>query len=38
LNRNVRLGASYTRSHGDLGGGQPDYDRNVFLLRITGAL
>lgn len=38
LNRNLRLGASYTRSQGDLGGGQPDYDRNVFLLRLTGAL
>jgi hypothetical protein len=38
VNQNVRLGATYTRVHGDLGGGRPDYDRNVFLLRLQGAL
>lgn len=38
VNQNVRLGASYTRTQGDRGGGQPDYDRNVFLLRLIGAL
>jgi hypothetical protein len=38
VNQNVRIGASYTRTQGDRGGGQPDYDRNVFLLRLIGAL
>jgi hypothetical protein len=38
VNRNVRLGASYTRQNSDGGGGTADYDRNVFLIRLTGAL
>lgn len=38
LNRNVRLGAIYTFTTADRGGGQPDYERNVFLLRLQGAL
>lgn len=38
LNRNLRLGATYTRQEGDKSDGAADYDRNIFLLRLTGAL
>lgn len=38
VNRNVRLGATYTRQEGDASEGSPDYSRNIFMLRLTGAL
>lgn len=38
LNRNLRLGASYTYQNGDGNQTNSEYDRNVFLLRLSAAL
>ncbi|MCC7280977.1 MAG: outer membrane beta-barrel protein [Acetobacteraceae bacterium] len=38
LNRNLRLGATYVRQNGDGQGPFADYDRNQFMIRLTGAL
>ena len=38
LNRNVRLGATYIRQDADGQGTAANYDRNQFLIRLTGAL
>jgi hypothetical protein len=38
VNRNLRVGGFYTRQEADRSAGSPDYDRNIFMLRLSTAL
>jgi hypothetical protein len=38
INRTLRLNGTYTRQDGDKSAGAADYDRNIFLLRLSAAL
>jgi hypothetical protein len=38
INRTLRLNGTYTRQEGDKSAGSADYDRNIFLLRLSAAL